>query len=44
MKNKAVDVNTLREVDVDVVAAFDKWLKMGTDTIDLVSVGKVGRI
>ena len=44
MGNQAVDVNTLREVDVDVVAAFDKWLKTGTDTVDLVSVGKVGGI
>ena len=40
--NKVVEVNTLREVDVDVIAAFDNWLKTGTPPVDLLHVGKVG--
>ena len=40
---KPADVNTLREVDVDVVAAFDKWLTIGTPPVDLLHVGKVGQ-
>ena len=43
-ENKVVDVNTLREVDVHVVAAFDKWLQTGTPLVDLMGVGKVGGI
>ena len=39
---KPADVNTLREVDVDVVVAFDKWLNIGTPPVDLLHVGKVG--
>ena len=39
---KPADANTLREVDVDVVAAFDKWLNIGTPPVDLLHVGKVG--
>ena len=39
---KPTDMNTLCQVDVDVVAAFDKWLKIGTPTVDLLHVGKVG--